>query len=57
VLARLLAAAQAGDKAKASELPADLDNFRDDLDSKIEAALSEMRRLAGAAIVGTRTYQ
>src|SRR6202007_2647341 len=29
----------------------------DDFDRKIEAARREMRRLAGAAIVGTRAYQ
>src|SRR6202022_134716 len=31
--------------------------WRDDFDRKIDAARSEMRRLAGAAIVGTRAYQ
>ena len=57
VLANLLAAAQINDKAQASQLLAELDNLRDDFDRKVDAARSEMRRLAGAAIVGTRTDQ
>ncbi len=57
ILAKLLAAAEADHKAQASELLAELDDWRDDFDRKIDAARSEMRRLAGAAIVGTRAYQ
>jgi hypothetical protein len=57
VLAKLLPASEADIKAQASELLADLDYWRDDFDRKIDAARSEMRRLAGAAIVGTRAYQ
>jgi adenylate cyclase len=57
VLAKLLAAAQVGNKAQVSELLAELDDWRDDFDRKVGAAQSEMRRLAGAAIVGTRAYQ
>jgi len=57
VLAKLLAAAQPDEKSQTSELLAELDDWRDDFDRKIEAARSEMRRLAGAAIVGTRAYQ
>jgi len=57
VLAKLLAAAQINDKAQASQLLAELDNLRDGFDRKVDAARSEMRRLAGAAIGGTRTYQ
>jgi adenylate cyclase len=57
VLTKLLVAAKAGNRERTSELLADLDDLRDDFDSKIEAARSEMRRLAGAAIVGTRAYQ
>jgi len=57
VLAKLLTAAQINDKAQASQLLAQLDNLRDDFDRKVDAARSEMRRLAGAAIVGTRAYQ
>ena len=57
VLAKLLTAAEAGNKPQASELLAELDGWRDDFDRKIETARSEMRRLAGAAIVGTRAYQ
>ena len=57
MLANLLAAAQINDKAQASQLLAELDNLRDDFDRKVDAARSEMRRLAGAAIVGTRAYQ
>jgi class 3 adenylate cyclase len=57
VLGKLLVAADTGDKPQAGELPAELDDWRDDFDRKIEIARSEMRRLAGAAIVGTRAYQ
>src|SRR5204863_3662778 len=47
VLAKLLAAAEVGDKAQVSGLLAELDELRDDFDRKIDAARSEMRRLAG----------
>jgi class 3 adenylate cyclase len=57
VLAKLLTAASADHPQQASQLLADLDEWRDDFDRKIDAARSEMRRLAGAAIVGTRAYQ
>ena len=57
VLGKLLVAAEAGNKPLASERLAELDEWRDDFDRKIDAARSEMRRLAGAAIVGTRAYQ
>jgi class 3 adenylate cyclase len=57
VLAKLLAAADTGDQAKTSELLAELDNHRDDFDRKIDSLQSEMRRLAGAAMIGTRAYQ
>src|SRR5262249_59039063 len=57
VLARLLAAAQADHKEQAAQLLAQLADLRDNFDRKIDAARSEMRRLAGAAIVGTRAYQ
>jgi class 3 adenylate cyclase/tetrahydromethanopterin S-methyltransferase subunit G len=57
VLAKLLAAAEVGNKPQTGELLAELDDQRDDFDRKIEAAQGEMRRLAGAAIVGTRAYQ
>jgi class 3 adenylate cyclase len=57
VLAKLASAADAGHQEEARQLLAELDGWRDDIDGKIEAARSEMRRLAGAAIVGTRAYQ
>src|ERR1700757_4605759 len=57
VLGKLLTAAEAGDKPLTTELLGELDEWRDDFDRKIDAARSEMRRLAGAAIVGTRAYQ
>jgi adenylate cyclase len=57
VLSKLLAAAEVGNKVLETELLRELDDRRDDFDRKIEAARSEMRRLAGAAIVGTRAYQ
>lgn len=57
VLAKLLAAAEADHKEWSAQLLAELDDRRDDFDRKIEAARSEMRRLAGAAVVGTRAYQ
>jgi adenylate cyclase len=57
VLGKLLSAAEADNNVLATELLAELDDWRDDFDRKIDAARSEMRRLAGAAIVGTRAYQ
>jgi class 3 adenylate cyclase/tetrahydromethanopterin S-methyltransferase subunit G len=57
VLSKLLAAAEVGNKVLATQLLRELDDRRDDFDRKIEAARSEMHRLAGAAIVGTRAYQ
>lgn len=57
VLSKLLAAAEANNNARVSELLVELDEWRDDFDRKIEAARSEMRRLAAGAIVGTRAYQ
>src|SRR5207244_1636315 len=57
ILAKLLSATEADNKAQASQLLAALDDWRDDFDRKIDAARSEMRRLAGGAIVGTRAYQ
>ena len=57
VLAKLLAAAEVDHKERSAELLAELDDRRDDFDRKVEAARSEMRRLAGAAIIGTRAYQ
>jgi hypothetical protein len=56
VLAKLLASAETS-KTQTSELLAELDGWRDDFDRKIDAARNDMRRLAGAAIVGTRAYQ
>ena len=57
VLGRLLAAADADNKVLATELLGELDDWRGDFDRKIDASRGEMRRLAGAAIVGTRNYQ
>ena len=57
ILGKLLAAAEAGNKPVAGELLGELDDLRDDFDRRIDAARNEMRRLAGAAIVGTRDYQ
>jgi class 3 adenylate cyclase len=57
VLGKLLSAAEADNNVLATELLAELDDWRDDFDRKIDAGRSEMRRLAGAAIVGTRAYQ
>ena len=53
VLAMLVAAAKAGEKVETAELLAEIDELRDDFDRKIDVARSEMRRLAGSAIVGT----
>ncbi|HEX3415010.1 MAG TPA: HAMP domain-containing protein, partial [Stellaceae bacterium] len=57
VLAKLLAAAGAEDKASTAQYLAELDELRDDLDHKIDADRNEMQRLAAAAVVGTRAYQ
>src|SRR6266446_9663485 len=57
VLGKLLGAAEAGNKPVAGELLGELDDLRDDFDRKIDAARNEMRRLAGAAVIGTRAYQ
>jgi class 3 adenylate cyclase len=57
VLAKLLAAAESDNKVQASQMLADLDHQRDNFDDKVDTAGSEMRRLADAAIVGTRAYQ
>jgi adenylate cyclase len=57
ILGKLLTTAEAGNKPVASELLGELDDLRDDFDRKIDAARNEMRRLAGAAIVGTHDYQ
>ena len=57
VLSKLLAAAEAGNKTRATELLGELDDLRDDFDRRVDAARNEMRRLAGAAIIGTRAYQ
>jgi class 3 adenylate cyclase len=57
ILGKLLAAAEADNKPQTTELLAELDEWRDDFDEKIDAARSGMRQLAGAAIVGTRAYQ
>jgi len=57
ILGKLLAAAEAGNKPVAGELLGELDDLRDDFDHRIDAARNEMRRLASAAIVGTRAYQ
>lgn len=57
LLGKLLATAEAGNKPRAGELLGDLDDLRDNFDREIDAARNEMRRLAGAAILGTRAYQ
>ena len=57
LLGKLLAAAVAGRQQQGGDLLAELDDRRDDFDHKIDAARSEMRRLASAAIVGTKAYQ
>ncbi len=56
ILGKLLAAAAAS-SPQSAELAAALDDQRDAFDRKIDTARSDMRRLAGAAIVGTRAYQ
>lgn len=56
-LGKLIAAVKANDKPQTSELLAELDRWRDDLDRKSDAVRSDMRQLASAAIVGTRAYQ
>jgi adenylate cyclase len=57
ILAKLRPAAEADNDAEAERLLADLDELRDDFDRRIDDARNEMRRLAAAAIVGTRDFQ
>src|ERR1700751_5589307 len=57
VLGKLLSATEADNNVLATELLAELDDWRDDFDRKIAAARSEMRRLPGAAMVGARGQQ
>jgi class 3 adenylate cyclase len=56
VFARLRSAAT-GRAAEAAIVLDQLDEARDDFDRRIAAARTEMRHLAGNAIVGTRAYQ
>jgi adenylate cyclase len=56
VFARLRSAAT-GRAAEAEIVLDQLDEARDDFDRRIAAARTEMRHLAGNAIVGTRAYQ
>src|ERR1700757_970287 len=46
VVTKVLGAIEAHHQAQANELLADLDDWRDDFDRKIDAARTEMRRLA-----------
>jgi class 3 adenylate cyclase len=55
--ARLLAAEAAGDAEGVRDELRDLDDLRDEIDSRIEADRLEMNRLALGAITGTRAYQ
>jgi class 3 adenylate cyclase len=57
VLAKLIPTAEAGAHAETDRLLAELDDLRDEFDHRIGDARDEMRRLAAAAIVGTRDYQ
>src|SRR5262249_10979333 len=57
LLGKLLTAAEAGNKPLTSELLGELDDLREHFDRKLEVGRSEMRRVASAAIVGTRAYQ
>src|SRR5206468_2331998 len=57
ILAQLLEVAAAGQRSDENRILAELDSWRDDFDRRIEAARVEMRRLAGAAILGTRSFQ
>src|SRR4051794_2690115 len=57
ILAQLLEVAAAGQRSDENRILAEVDNWRDDFDRRIEAARIEMRRLAGAAILGTRSFQ
>lgn len=57
ILAQLLEVAATGQRSDENRILAELDSWRDDFDRRIEAARIEMRRLAGAAILGTRSFQ
>ncbi len=57
VFLKLLDAARNNRAAEAASLLDDLDELRDDFDHRITANQGEMRRLAEAAVNGTRTFQ
>ena len=56
-LAKLFAAAESGDRATERSLLADQDEWRDELDRRLDGVRVEMSRLMSSAIAGTQAYQ
>jgi HAMP domain-containing protein len=57
ILAKWVAAAEAGHRTEADRFRIALDEWRDDWDRRMESARQEMRNIARDAILGTRAYQ
>jgi class 3 adenylate cyclase len=57
ILAKWVAAAEAGNRTEADRFRIALDEWRDDWDGRMEAGRQEMRTIARDAILGTRAYQ
>jgi adenylate cyclase len=57
ILAKWIAAAQAGDRTEADRVRVSLDEWRDNWNHRMTAARAEMRRIATNAIQSTRAYQ
>ena len=57
ILARWLAAANAGQRAEADRIRPELDDWRDDWNVQMNRARADMRAIAANAIANTRVYQ
>jgi class 3 adenylate cyclase len=57
ILAKWVAAAEAGHRTEADRFRIALDEWREDWDGRMDSARQEMRNIARDAILGTRAYQ